>query len=60
MNTLMGKHEVKLATHALKILFLGHTGFRFPVAHFATEQTSPSELYLIFWKTVKMGFLVSK
>ena len=63
MNTLMGKHEPKLASHALQILFLGQTGFRFPVAHFATDSASPSELYLMFWKCVKMlglfGFKVT-
>ena len=63
MNTLMGKHELKLATHALQVLFLGNTGFRFPVAHFSADSASPSELYLIFWKTVKMlalfGFKVT-
>ena len=63
MNTLMGKHEIKLATNALQVLFLGNTGFRFPVAHLATTSASASELYLIFWKTVKMlalfGFKVT-
>ncbi|XP_053409240.1 uncharacterized protein LOC128559964 [Mercenaria mercenaria] len=63
MKTLMGSHDLKLATHALQILFLGHTGFRFPFAHYATEQASPSELYLIFWKAVKLlslyGFRVT-
>ena len=54
MNTLMGKHEPKLASHALQFLFLGQTGFRFPVAHFATDSANPSEVYLMFWKCVKM------
>ena len=44
MNTLMGKHEIKLATPALQVLLLGNTGFRFPVAHFATTSASASEL----------------
>lgn len=54
INTLMGKHELKLATHVLQLLFLGHTGFRFPFAHYPTIQTTPPELYLVFWDAVKM------
>lgn len=54
INTLMGHHSFKLATHVLQLLFLGVTGFRFPIAHFPTVQITPHELYLIFWKSVKM------
>ncbi|XP_033729442.1 uncharacterized protein LOC117318583 [Pecten maximus] len=54
MKTLMtGTDDVKLANHVLQFVFLGHTGFRFPLAHYPTNQASPSELYLIFWKVVK-------
>ncbi|XP_060559921.1 uncharacterized protein LOC132719970 [Ruditapes philippinarum] len=62
MNKLMGKSDLKMATHVLQLLFLGITGFRFPVGHFATLQTSPAELYSIFREAVKMlgvfGFTV--
>ena len=54
INTLMGHHTLKLATHVLQLLFLGITGFRFPIAHFPTTQITPPELYLIFWKSVQM------
>ena len=50
----MGKSSIKLASHVLQLLFLGHTGFRFPFAHFPTSQASPPELYRIFWDAVKM------
>lgn len=53
----------QLSTHVLQLVFLGNTGFRFPFAHFPCLQTSASELYLIFWKAVKMlglfGFTVT-
>lgn len=54
--------EIHLANHVLQLVFLGSSGFRFPFAHFPTKQSSASELYLIFWKAVKMlavyGFVV--
>lgn len=63
MNCLLGRTDLKLATHVLQLLFLGNTGFRFPVAHFPTTQISSAELYLLFWKAVKMlsiyGFTVT-
>lgn len=62
MDILTGKGDLKLATHVLQLLFMGNTGFRFPVGHFATLQTSPAELYLVFWEAVKLlgvfGFTV--
>ncbi|XP_053400344.1 uncharacterized protein LOC123539045 [Mercenaria mercenaria] len=63
MDRLMGKTDLKMATHVLQILFLGNTGFRFPVGHFATLQACPAEMYLVFWEAVKMlgtfGFTVT-
>ena len=63
LEKLSGKYELKLATHVLQLLFMGYTGFRFPIAHFPTTQTSSHELYLIFWKAVKKlrlyGFTVT-
>ena len=55
MSTILTKREtVSLANHVLQLVFLGNTGFRFPLAHFPTTQASASEIYLIFFKAVKM------
>ncbi|KAK3108741.1 hypothetical protein FSP39_014554 [Pinctada imbricata] len=48
------KKERNLATHALQLVFLGLSGFRFPVAHFPTCTASANELYLLVWKSVHM------
>ncbi|XP_013422136.2 uncharacterized protein LOC106182054 isoform X2 [Lingula anatina] len=47
------KKEIKLADHALQMIFLGDTGFKFPIAHFSTinAATAP-ELYTVFWRAV--------
>ena len=55
MSTILTKREtVSLANHVLQLVFLGNTGFRFPLAHFPTTQASASKIYLIFFKAVKM------
>ena len=63
MNRLKGYYDLKLAIHVLQFLFLGHTGFRFPLAHYPILQASPSELYIDFWRIVKLlglfGFRVA-
>ena len=43
-----------LGNHVLQLLFLGVTGFRFPFAHFVTDNVQASELYGMFWKAVKI------
>jgi hypothetical protein len=63
MQRLMSnKNEKPLANHVLQLVFLGSTGFRFPFAHFPTKQSPASELYIIFWRAVKLlalyGFIV--
>lgn len=63
MNKLLtGGNERKLAHHVLQLVFLGNSGFRFPFAHFPVTTTSAPELFLIFWKAIKMlniyGFTV--
>jgi hypothetical protein len=54
--------KVKLATHVLQFVFLGHTGFRFPFAHWPTTEASATSLYTHFWKAVywllQGGFIV--
>ena len=55
MSKMLTKKEtVTLTNHVFQLVFLGNTGLRFPHAHFPPTQASASELYLIFFKTVKM------
>ena len=42
----------KLATEVLQVTFLGNSGFRFPLAHFATRPILPHELHIIIWEIV--------
>lgn len=49
-----GKKEIKLATHVLQFVFLGFTGFRFPLFHFPTIQATAAELNLLFWKIINL------
>jgi hypothetical protein len=52
-NTLRaGIQKQTLGTHVLQIVFLGLTGFRFPVAHFVTNQVQGPELFSLFWEAV--------
>lgn len=43
-----------LATHFLRLVFLGSTGFRFQFDHSSTDTASVYELYLLLWQTVHM------
>lgn len=47
-----GEKHMKLASHVLQVTFLGYSGFRFPVACFASSTANAAELYTIFWDTV--------
>jgi hypothetical protein len=47
-----GKKEQKLGRHALQLLFIGTTGFRFPFAHFISDQIQGYDLHSIFWDAV--------
>ena len=47
-----GKCDKVLGTHVLQFLFLGLTEFRFPFAHFVTDQIQAPELYHLFWDAV--------
>jgi len=47
-----GKNEKKLGTHALQLLFLGLTGFRFPFAHFISTEVHATEIHCLFWEAV--------
>ena len=45
--------EATVAKQVLQLSFLGNTGFRFPFAHYPTENTSPGSLMFVFWRAVK-------
>lgn len=47
-----GTVKRELATDALQLVYLGHTGFRFPVAHFAATASKAHELYVILWNAI--------
>ena len=55
--------KVQMATHALQFMFLGDTGFKWPVAFYFTRECVAAELYIIFWDLVhhlmEYGFHVS-
>lgn len=48
----LGKSEINIASQLLQFIFLGDGGFRFPVAHFATNTCHASILYFKFWEGV--------
>lgn len=51
-----------MATHVFQIVFLGDSGFHFPVAYFGTTEAVAGEIYIIMWEAVrrllKHGFKV--
>ena len=47
-----GDNKVQTATHVLQFVYLGNTGFRFPIAHYPTREVDPSTLYIKFWEIV--------
>jgi hypothetical protein len=53
-----------LATHILQFIFLGHTGFKWPVAYYPTTEAQAAELMIIVWKVINTletyGFEVIK
>jgi hypothetical protein len=55
-----GKNDKVIGTHALQMIFLGNSGFRFPFAHFITDGIQAPELHSLFWEAVdklqKAGF----
>ena len=47
------KHHIKLATHCLQYLYVGFSGFRWPVAYYATNNATAHQIYYTFWELVK-------
>lgn len=51
-----GSKNKIMGTHVLQLLFYGLNGFRFPFAHFVTDNIQASEVYALFWKAVYILF----
>ena len=47
------KDNTVLASHVLQFVFLSDSGFRFPIAQFASNNCTPSGLFFCFWEGVK-------
>lgn len=47
-----GKEKKELGNHALQMMFLRLTGFRFPFAHFISRNINATQLYILFWEAV--------
>ncbi|KAK3107457.1 hypothetical protein FSP39_015012 [Pinctada imbricata] len=45
-----GQKIRKLGNHILQLVFLGFTGFRFPIAHFVSDQIQAYDMYSLFWE----------
>jgi hypothetical protein len=56
------ERKVKMATHCLQYIFHGFTGFRWPVAYYASETANAFQIYNTFWDVLsnlsKHGFTV--
>jgi len=54
MEKLSGKEDnTELASHVLQFVFLGDSGFRFPIAQFPSGTCTASSLFFCFWEGVK-------
>lgn len=47
-----GKNEKQLGNHVLQFVFVGLSGFRFPFAHFLSNQVQATELHTLFWESI--------
>ena len=46
--------NAELATQALQLVFLGHTGrFRFPFAHYPDTSASSASLFIVLWEACR-------
>ena len=43
----------QIASNVLKLVFLGHTGFRFSIANFATTTAKASNLYMYVYSAIQ-------
>lgn len=47
-----GKKSKKMGSHILQFMFQGISGFRFPFAHFVSDQVNAGDLYIHVWDSV--------
>ena len=43
------KKKVEMASHYFQYVFVGYNGFRWPVAHYATNNVDGHSIYLTMW-----------
>ena len=53
-NLRSGVKSKTTGTHILQLMFTGITGFRFPFAHFISNNVNACELYSLFWEAVNI------
>lgn len=62
LNFHTGQDDTDIATHLLQFMFIGSTGFKFPICYFPTIEADPTTLYHQFWNAVfdlgEFGFKV--
>lgn len=54
LHKLTRTEDGQLATDILQLTFNGLTGFRWPIAYFATKKANPTMLYNTFWRAVDL------
>ena len=52
LDQLLGTSEKSLATHVLQFVFIGYTGYRWPVCHYPTNQAKAIDLYINVWQII--------
>ena len=53
MDMILNKsHHRPMASHVLQLIFLGHTGFRFPFCYFPTNEANSASIYVNVWKAI--------
>jgi hypothetical protein len=48
----VGKKETQLGNHVRQFVFLGLTGYRFPFAHFVSDQIQAYDLHTLFLEAI--------
>ena len=46
------KNKFRMASHCFQYMFVGFSGFRWPVAYFGTDNVNGHSIYLTFWPLV--------
>ena len=49
-----GQHSQDIGTHVFQMMFQGLTGFRFPFAHFISNNVTATDMYILVWEAVDM------